>query len=147
MGDLWQIVLTSVFTIVGGVVIFVIGQLSVRFVIDPIHDLKHVLTEIQFALIYHAQALHTPAAGDEKRCDEAAKVIRRLAADLRARVQSIPIYGSLSRIWRLPDRSSCRKAVSQLIGLSNSLHEADRSKDQARVDRAGRLLGFEQLEE
>lgn len=147
MGEMTQIILTSAFTIFGGIVIFVIGQLSLKFVIEPIFEFRRVLREIQFALIYHAKALHTPVEGDEERCYEAATVIRRLAADLCAKVQSIPFYGRLFKACGLPDRSSCQKAASRLIGLSNSLQGTDRSTNQARVCQIKRLLGFEEFEE
>ncbi|MBI3766880.1 MAG: hypothetical protein HY271_00120 [Deltaproteobacteria bacterium] len=149
MSELTKIFLTSGLTIFGGVVVFVLGQLIAKFVIEPVYELKQVFAEVRLALIYYAQAIHTPVPGDEKRSDEAAAAIRRHAADLWAKVTSIPCYGCLSKLWFgfLPDFASCRKAVSQLIGLANSVHKEDRSRNQDRVDKIGRLLGFKEFEE
>ncbi len=86
MSDLTKIVLTAGLTIFGGVVVFVVGQLIVKFVVEPMHELKRVFAEIRFALIYYAQAIHTPVPGDDKRSHEAAVALRRHAADLWAKV-------------------------------------------------------------
>ncbi len=55
---------TSFVTVISGVFIFVIGQLVIKFVIDPIKELKQTLGAIYFILIFHAPAIYTPV-GDE----------------------------------------------------------------------------------
>jgi hypothetical protein len=149
MGELTKIFLTAGLTILGGVVVFVFGQLIAKFVIEPMHELKRVFAEIRFALIYYAQAIHTPVPGDVKRSEDAAVALRRHAADLWAKVTSIPCYGCLAKLsfGFLPDFASCRRAVSQLIGLSNSVHKEDRSRNQDRVEKISRLLGFQEFED
>ena len=52
MGDLEKILLTSASTILGGVIVFVIGQLVSKFLIEPIHELRKAVGEVQFYLAY-----------------------------------------------------------------------------------------------
>lgn len=43
MDDLTKILLTSSLTVLGGVLVFVTGQLIVKFLIEPIHELKKII--------------------------------------------------------------------------------------------------------
>jgi len=134
--------LTIFLTVVTGVTVFVIGQLLVKFIIDPIKELKQVIGEIQFSLTFHAQAIYTPV-GDEVGEDVAQKEIRKLASSLRSKVEMIPCYRFFSKILGdfLPPKNSIIDASVQLIGLSNSLHQWDRSKkNSGRVKKIQELL-------
>ncbi len=135
-------------TVISGVLVFVLGQIFVKFVIEPIKDLKEVLGEIHFSLVFHAQAIYTPA-GDRAGEDAAQKVIRDLASKLRAKTEVIPWYSLCSRISRgfLPPRKNIMDASSQLIGLSNSLKQEDRSEvNHNRVEKIRKLLHFESVD-
>lgn len=148
MDDLTIILLTSSLTVLGGVFVFVVGQLLGKFVIEPVQDLKKLLGEIRFALVFHAQAILTPV-GDRAREDEAQKTLRKLSCDLRSKVGAIPFYGVWSTIscGFLPPKENAFKASTQLIGLSNSMHQSDRSdKNDARVSNIEKLLNYEPVE-
>ncbi len=132
-------------TVISGVLIFVLGQIVVKFLIDPIKELKEILGEIQFSLIFHAQAIYTPVE-DRAGEDAAQKVIRDLASKLRAKIEVIPWYSLCSRISRefLPPKKNIMDASSQLIGLSNSVKKEDRSEvNRNRVEKIRKLLHFE----
>lgn len=148
MNELIKIVLTASFTVAGAVVVFVIGQLLGKFVIDPVHELKKVLGEIRFALLFHAPAISTPV-GDRASEDEAAKVLRRLSSELHTKVNSIPFYNICSRISHgfLPQKPNVHLASKLLMGLSNSVHQVDRyQKNPDRVEKVEKLLNFEPWE-
>ncbi len=99
MNELTKIVLTASVTVAGGVIIFVMGQLLGKFIIDPLHELKKVLGEIRFALLFHAPAIMTPV-GDRAGEDEAAKILRRLSSELHSKVSAVPFYDRWSRMSR-----------------------------------------------
>lgn len=84
MSELTKILLTSSATALGAVLVFVASQVLGKLVIEPVQDLKKLLGEIQYALIFHAQAIFTPV-GDAASEDEAAKALRKLACDLRSK--------------------------------------------------------------
>jgi hypothetical protein len=149
MTDLTKILLTSSLTALGAVLVFVIGQLLAKLVIEPVQDLKKVLGEIQHALIYHAQAALTPV-GDRPAEDEAAKAFRKLACDLRSKVGAIPFYAFWANISRgfLPKLLASLEASRNLIGLSNSVYDVNRyERNPNRIAKIHRLLGLEPMEE
>jgi hypothetical protein len=149
MDDLTKILLTSSLTVLGGVFIFVAGQLLGKFIIEPVQDLKKLLGEIRFALIFYAPAILTPT-GDKAGEEDAQKALRRTSCDLRSKVEAIPFYGTLSFIscGFLPYKKKAFKASTLLMGLSNSVHQPDRSdKNTARITKIEGLLNYEPIEE
>lgn len=149
MDDLSKILLTSSATALGAVFVFVASQLLGKLVIEPIQDLKKLLGEIRYALVFHAQAILTPV-GNVAAEDEAAKTLRKLACDLRSKVGSVPYYEHWAKCSRgfLPTQKDALEASKLLIGLSNSVHQNQRSeKNAARVSKVEQLLGYEPIDE
>lgn len=149
MDDLTKILLTSMFTAIGGVLVFVAGQVLLKFVIEPIQELKKLIVEINFGLVFHAQAIHTPV-GDRTTEDEASKAFRKLACDLSSKVAAIPWYGFWSKRshGHLPNSKDINTASSQLIGLSNSVYGENRSEiNEKRVGKIRSLLNLKGLDE
>ena len=119
-------------TISGGVLAFVMGQIAVRFFIDPIHDQKVLIGRIAEALSFYADVVVEPrplsdAVPEERRQDHLEKSeralnhFRELASQLLPTVHAVPWYGLWSKIPGLvPDRGSVRVAYDEMIGISNS---------------------------
>jgi hypothetical protein len=148
VGELTKIVLTASLTVLGGVIVLVLGQLLGKFVIDPLHEVKKILGEIRFALLFHAPAIMTPV-GDRAGEDKAAETLRRLSSELHSKVGAVPLYGLWSSMSRgyLPTKANAFDASRHLMGLSNSVHQDGRSdKNAARVSRIEKLLGFQPWE-
>lgn len=131
--------------IISGVSIYVLGQITIKFVIEPIHAFRKVIGEINYSLLFYAQAIHTPV-GDRESEKQANEKLRQLASDLQAKAFSIPIYGGLSKIIPslLPEKSKVEEATKSLIGLSNSVFSEDRSRNYKRVEKIGELLKLKQ---
>jgi hypothetical protein len=149
-----KIVLTAASTILGGVLVYVIGQLISKFLIEPTHELKKLIGEIRFNLAYHAPVIHTPLARTHERSDRASEALLKSSCDLLAKVNAIPFYGLISRISPgfLPSKKSIREAAKQLRGLSTNVHQTG---DQAsisvkttskRVEKIEACLNLETLE-
>ncbi|MGB4115808.1 MAG: hypothetical protein WBK51_04580 [Polaromonas sp.] len=149
MDDFTKILLTSSLTAIGAVVVFVASQILGKLVIEPIQDLKKTLGEIRYSLVFHAQAIMTPV-GDREGEDKASEALRKLACDLLSKVGAVPFYDRWAAISSdfLPARVSANEASKCLIGLSNSVHQQNRSdRNSMRVDKIELLLGFESMEE
>ena len=149
MDDLTKILLTSSLTVIGAILVFVASQILGKLVIEPVQDLKKTLGEIRYALVFHAQAIMTPV-GDREGEDKASEALRKLACDLRSKVGAVPFYGRWAAISRgfLPAQANAFEASKHLIGLSNSVHQQDRSDTNSkRLAKIERLLGFEPMEE
>jgi len=122
-----KIAVTAAFTIFGGVIVYVIGQLLSKFLIEPTHELKKTIGEVRFNLAFHAPTIHTPIARDTERSQKAYEALMKSSCDLLARVNAIPFYGTLSKNSQgfLPSRQAIMDAAVQLCGLSTYVHETD----------------------
>lgn len=133
-------------TIVAGVIIFIGGQILLKFIIEPIQNLRKKLSEIQHAMIFHAPAIHTPV-GDIPSEKEASKALRVLACDLRVSIEVIPYYSFWKKFWKeMPERKLGLQAASHLIGLSNSVQKKDRTKNYDIARKIRSLLNLEEIE-
>lgn len=66
MDDLSKIVFTSSLTVVGGVLVFVMGQFLSKFVLEPLQDFKTLLDDIRHSLIFYDWEIYTPISGDKE---------------------------------------------------------------------------------
>lgn len=120
MSDIEIMVLTSCFTIITGVVVFVIGQLLSKLIIEPAYELRKSIGEVRFNLAFHAPCIHTPAARNNDTSEQARNALMKSSCDLLAKLQAIPLYDRLSALFKsaLPPRANIENAAVQLRGLS-----------------------------
>lgn len=147
MSELLKIALTAV----GGVTVFVIGQLVAKFLIEPIHEQKKLIGEIAATIIFYSnvgagveqhyfdQIKAIDKSDDPKKeilidrytnilnshwakSDEAAMTLRRQATELLGKTHAIPFYKLLSLLRQVPKLDNITAASSELIGMSNSTH-------------------------
>ena len=122
MSDLEKILWTSASTIFGGVILFVIGQLLSKFLIEPIQELKKAIGEVRFNLAYHRTIIHTPISRDKEGSDKAYDAIMRNSCDLLTKADAIPFYRFLPCQFVLPIKNIDRAAID-LRALTTYLHE------------------------
>ena len=130
MVNLYQIVLTSTFTIIGGVIIYVVGQIIERFFIDPIGKQKETIGDIADMLIFNANLYSNPfhfaVVSHDKRDEkmqqwkDASEKTRKLSSVLNSRTFQIPCYSILEEMQIVLPKKDIGESCSQLIGLSNS---------------------------
>lgn len=125
MTEFLRIALTACVTILGGVIVYVIGQLLSKFFIEPSLELRKAIGEVRFNLALHAGVIHTPIARNPERSRSASEALVRSSCDLLTRVNAIPFYGCLSRCSRgfLPHKRDIADAAKHLRGLSTYLGE------------------------
>lgn len=122
MSELWKIVLTAIFTIVGGTMVYAGGRFLVALFVEPIHRLRSVIGDIADSLIFYAPVYGNPGVVRKEIADEAAETLRRQASQLRARAYSIPWYSLWAFMRLVGEKAKIEEASSELIGLSNSVH-------------------------
>lgn len=139
MSDLEQILWTSSATIIGGLVLLILGELVVRFVIQPLEEQKKLIGEIADALIFFASVYSNPPLRlpgsrdttprmhpeDGSPWHVAGERTRQLAAQLRARTYVIPAYRALAALRLAIARPRVEEASNKLIGLSNQIIRGD----------------------
>lgn len=128
MSDLEKILWTSAFTILGGVIVFVTGQLVSKLLIDPIQELRKAIGEVQFNLAYYAPIIHTPISRDKERSDKGYDAIMRNSCDLLTKTDAIFFYRFLPRRFVLPKQNIDRAAVD-LRAVTTYLHETGEKAD------------------
>lgn len=108
---------TASLTALFGIVVFVLGQITVKFFLDPIQEQAKTIGGITHALTYYANVIDI-ATPEHK--VEASRVYRDLSAGLLTSVRVIPFYGVLEK-WRIVrTQDQIREASNALIGLSNT---------------------------
>ncbi|MGH8758777.1 MAG: hypothetical protein ACREVW_04590 [Burkholderiales bacterium] len=137
---------TTVFlTVVSGVVTYVLGQLVVKLVIDPVQEMKKTIGQIAHSLIEQANVTSNPGLPREEVIAEASKLLRQLSSQLQSHLYLVPWYKVTAKVFHLPEIQKVLKASSYLIGLSNSLHRPTDSayeNNAKRVEAVHDLLGI-----
>ncbi|PTY02718.1 hypothetical protein DB347_23710 [Opitutaceae bacterium EW11] len=133
------------FTLAGGVLVFAVSELSQELLLKPLTAFRKTLSDVSFALVYHANIIASAKWEDSpEKCQEASAELRRLSARIRADAGSIWGYRALSLIGVLPRRVDVSEAASLLIRLSNITGSNGdwelKSEDKRQV---GRLLNLE----
>lgn len=108
-------------TIFSGVSIFVIGQIIVKLILDPVHELRRTIGKISHALIERANIIQNPGVPPEEEIREASRELRKLSSELQSHLYLVPCYERTAKVFKLPGRDKIIKSSSSLIGLSNSL--------------------------
>lgn len=131
-----EILLTASITILGGTFVFVLGNIIVKFFIDPIQKQKETIGEIFDALTYYANIYTSPKshfigmnAPQKESYIKTQPAIRRLATLLESKTQMIPWYNLFSRCNVVPPIENIEKAHKSLLGISNSIFNIAEGKN------------------
>jgi hypothetical protein len=154
MSDIEKILVTAAFTIIGGVTVYVIGQLLSKFFIEPVQDLRKVIGEVRFNLAFHTPEIYTPIGRTKERSDRARDALMKSSCDLLAKLHAVSLYDRLASVSKgvLPPRKAIEDAAVHLRGLSTHMHETGEKADEKleiianHVERIEKLLGLKPLE-
>ncbi len=112
-------------TIIGGITIFVLGQIFMKFFIDPVQELSSAIGEAIDALEYYSNIYTNPRKPNEPQeltnaRKDAQDEIRKKASLLMAKKSRVKLYGFASFFKILPKERNLLMAHGNMIGLSNS---------------------------
>jgi len=144
MAEIYKIFLTSALTIIGGVLVYTLGQIISKFFIEPVHEQAEIIGDISDALVYYAREYSSPGLLPRDMLDEAHEKFRRLASLLKAKTYRIKWYSFFTLFRLVPKLKSIEESSKQLIGLSNSVYRSSDSDSRSidRVDKIRKLLGI-----
>lgn len=106
-------------TVVAGVMVFVLGQIIQNFILRPMLDFKNTVAQISHKIKFHANIITNSGLKDEF-IKWSTEDMRDLSSQLEARYLSIPFLDFFSKIKILPKRENIREAAKDLILLSNA---------------------------
>lgn len=108
-----------------GVVVFLVGQFVIRFVFDPVIELRRTVGEIGHALTYYADQYMNPGTGRPEDMAEARAELRRLASGIRTGHTAVVWYWITQRLALALNPADLLIVSRDLTGLSNSVHVTD----------------------
>jgi hypothetical protein len=115
---------TVFLTVLSGVLTYVAGQLVLKLVIEPVHELRKTIGLISHVLIERANVIQNPGVPTEEVMDITSQELRKLSSLLQSHLYLVPKYDLTARVFRLPSKQELLNASSALIGLSNSVYRA-----------------------
>lgn len=115
---------TVFLTVLSGVVTFVVGQLVVKLVIEPVQEMKKTIALVSHTMIERANIFQNPGVPPQEVMEETSQQVRKLSSQLRAHLYLVPAYRVTARLFFLPTIKHVLEASSSLIGLSNSVFRA-----------------------
>ena len=126
------------YIILAGVIIYVLGEIIVKIVIDPVQELKRVIAEIAFKLIHYSHVFRLAsseepsgeAAGqtiDQEKLEQAADEYRKLASMLNAGYRLVPFYSISKLLFFLPKETDIIDARNALLEMSQEIFAAPKS--------------------
>jgi len=121
MSETLKIFLTSGLTIIGGVLIYTMGQVISKFFIEPIHSQAKCIEKISHSLIFYANIYANVRNDQHDIRKKVSNTTRHQASILAARTNMIKFYRLFELLMLVPKRNDVEKAVGELIGLSNSI--------------------------
>lgn len=119
---------TVFLTVLSGVITFVIGQLTVKLVIDPVQEMKKTIGQIAHSMIEHAHVIANPGVPSDDVMKETSNKLRQLSSQLQAHLYLVPQYQKTAKLFGLPCKEKVLAASGSLIGLSNSVFQAGPSE-------------------
>jgi hypothetical protein len=126
------------YIILAGVIIYVLGEIVVKIVIDPVQELKRVIADIAFKLIHYSHIYQISSSEDtagkavEKTIDQAqleqaANEYRKLASMLNAGYRLVPFYALARVAFFLPREADIITARNALLEMSEEIFAAPKS--------------------
>lgn len=134
--------LTFVLTVLGGTLIFVLGQLILKMILEPSADLSKIIAEIKTAVIFYGNV--NSDISDENLKAEAHREFRKLASAVRYKADTIYLYSFVrsDRLYRFPEKEKLSTLSCLLIGVSNSILDHPDNRDD-NLDEIKNLLGMD----
>ena len=117
----FQALFTGVFTVLVGVSVFVLGQIFLKSMIEPVQELRKVISEVLFFLMKDHATIHNAGMVDKDKALSAGRNLERLGASLLANQQLIPSYCIARLLWGLPKSEDIVNASRQLSLISKSM--------------------------
>ena len=123
------------YIVLAGVIIYVLGEIVVKIVIDPVQELKRIIADIAFKLIHYSHVFKLSSAEDvsgeaaektidREKLEQAADEYRKLASMLNAGLRLVPFYSIARIVFFLPREADVIEARNELIEMSEEIFAA-----------------------
>lgn len=126
---------TAFVTIFGGIIVLVIGQLIIKYILEPIQKHQEILQEIAYTILFHTELWGNPGINYQKDRREVTNKFRGLAAKL-ATTAKIPLINQflVNRKIVLSD-DNITEVKEKLIAISNSIFAEDKDSSNRKSEK------------
>jgi len=132
MNNWYGIILTSSFTIIGGVIIFCFSQLALKLFIEPIQELSKCRGEICDVLLFNRNLYLNAGTLSEEKILALSHEIRKLGTKLLSIKNILRCNKFFSKLNLSIKGENILKAHKALIGLSNAIGR-NLSRDEIKI--------------
>lgn len=117
--------LQAILTVIIGVTVYALGQVAVKFFIEPLDKLSETIGEVLDTLVYYSNIYTNPVIEHEPiemttLRKDAEKTLRQKATLLLSKASRVRLYGFASFFRVIPPKKNIIEAHKELIFLSNS---------------------------
>ena len=121
-------------TILAGVSVFVIGQIFLKWVIEPIQQLREVISQIIYLFANDNGTIHNAIIIDKEVALSVSKELKSLGAKLISKQHLIPFYNKIYKWLKLPEEKNLLEAAKKLSSISNIMFEKGSSDIYLKLD-------------
>ncbi|MGD0070286.1 MAG: hypothetical protein ABSB71_01840 [Candidatus Bathyarchaeia archaeon] len=120
----------AILTVIIGVTVYALGEVAVKFYIEPVNKLSDVIGEVLDSLVFYSNiytnSARAPISEEENKFRlEAQNTLRQKATLLSSRESRISLYSVASFFRAVPKKESMQDVYSGLIFLSNSCFQCN----------------------
>lgn len=115
--------MTVLLTVFSGVMVYVVGQIIMKMLVEPIGEQRKTISKITYDLMFHANKLANPKGHDDPDMVEICKLMRHHSSQLHSATHQIPAYKLWRYIFRLPAPAKIKDATGNLIRLSHGFND------------------------
>lgn len=130
LGNLWHngsisaSTMSSLLTFVGGLFIFITGQIVLKSYIEPLQEFQKTIGEIGSAILVFSNCFNSTIS--DASAQEAIVALRKLSGDIQGKRRVIPHYVFFEKMGIVPSSSDismvsvCLVEISNEVGISDS---------------------------
>lgn len=136
------------YTVLSGTLVFILGQILQRFVLEPIQKYKSTVGRIDNKLKFYANILTNTIFGQDKNMMvEITDTMRNLSCDIESDYKQIPFSAFFSKIRVVESKKDVTRVAQGLIFLSNAGGRRDSGIERCdeEIDEVRKLLRIESL--
>ena len=115
--DYWQAAITAAFTVFSGIILYLLKVILDEAWLSHVREYRKLKAERSYHMVKYANVYMNVAVEKNALSDEAMEKLRDEASKLVAFIEIRPRF-----CWLVPKREVLKKAVSELIGLSNGVY-------------------------
>ncbi len=127
-------------TILAAVIIFILSQYFLKFILEPMKELKQAISRVSFSLSYYANIYCNINVASKEDIIRMSREFRELASSLISQVDSIPLFDAFRGLFQMPDKMTIHNSTPDLIGLSNTTSHVPSETIEKRVNNIKELL-------